>query len=123
MVGQVFPVNQEVIHRSAIGIAHHAVKDLAGFEASDFIGEDMVDEGFGLGALDEDFAHVRYVEHTHLLAHGLMLGDDAAVLDGHHEAGEGAHLGAKRHVCVIQTGFLQLIRFRHSFSIALDKWL
>ena len=110
VLGGELAIDEEVVHHAAVGIAHHPVQDLAGLEAADFVGEDPVDELLGLGAFDEDLAHMRDVEHADLLPDGVVLHGDGIVLDGHHEARKGAHLGLQRHVPVVQAGFLELGR-------------
>ena len=98
-------VYEEVVHRTAVRIAHHAVEYLAGLEAAaaDLIGKDVVDESLGLGALHKDLAHMGNVEHTHSLADGQVFLGNAAVLDGHNEACKGAHLGLQCYMRVIKT--------------------
>ena len=113
MVRLKLAVDEQVVHDASVGIKHHPVEDFAGSESADLIGEDMVDEALGVRAADEDLAHVGDVEHADLLPDGEMLGDDAGILDRHHEARKGTHLGAEGHVAVVQTGFEQ--GFFHSF--------
>ena len=54
--------------------------------------ENIVDEFFGIGTRYVNFAHMRYVKHTYVVAHSLVLFNDRCVLDRHHIACKGAHL-------------------------------
>ena len=110
VLGGELAIDEQVVHHAAFRIAHHPVEDLPGFEATDLVGEDPVDELLSLRAFDEDLAHMGDIEHADLLADGVVLHGDGVVLDGHHEAREGAHLGLQRHVPVVQAGFLELGR-------------
>ena len=58
----------------------------------------MIDKTLGLRPGDAHFAHVRHVEHTHGITHGVMLLDDASILDGHVETAKRAHERAQRHM-------------------------
>ena len=64
-------IDKQVVHTSSVGIAHDAVENLAVGGVGDVVGEDVVDELLGIGAADEDFAHVADVE------------DAAGVADSH----------------------------------------
>ena len=107
MIRQELPIDQKVVDDTAVGVAHHAVEDLAGLEAADVVGKDMVDESLGFRTFHKDLAHVGDIEHAHLLADGEVLLGNAVVLDRHHETGEGAHLGAQRDMPVIEAGLLE----------------
>ena len=67
------PVNQKVIHNSAVLAAHHPVKDLAGLESSDFICKYVVYKTFCIRSADENLSHVTYVEHPDLFPYGIVL--------------------------------------------------
>ena len=69
-------VYQQVVYSASVGIAHHAVEDLADGGVFHIVGEDVVHIPLGIGALDAYLTHVRYIEHTAVLAHGVMLLDD-----------------------------------------------
>ena len=109
MVGLEFLVYQEVVHGAAVRVAHHAVEDLSGDHSPYLVGKNMVHEGLCIGAFHEDFSHVGHVEHAHLPPYGIVFRHDAFVLDGHHESGEGAHLGSQGHVGIVQAGALQIL--------------
>ena len=51
-------------------------------------------------AVHVDLAHVRDVERAGIAPNGLVLLDDALVLDGHLVAGEGHHARAERDVAI-----------------------
>ena len=104
-----FTVHQEVVHSAAVFLAHHAVEHLSGLETADFVREDIIHEGLGLGTLDENLTHVGDVEHAHFTANGIVLLGDGTVLDRHHEAGEGAHLGSHGYVPFIETGLFEFL--------------
>ena len=87
-------VHEEVVYGAAIWVAHHAVEHLSGLESADFVGEDVVHEGFGIRAFNKDLSHVGDIEHAHVLPYGKVLRHYAGILDGHNEACEGTHLGA-----------------------------
>ena len=97
-------VHQQVIHGSSVGIEHHAIEHLAHLGTGDVVGEDIVDKFLGLGTSDAHLTHVRHVEHADGLAHGVVLGLDAIVLDGHVIACEWAHQRAQGHMLVVETG-------------------
>ena len=75
----------------------------------------MVYEGLCIRAAHEDFAHVRHIEHSHILPDGQVFLGDTGILDGHHETGEGAHLGSQGHVGVVQAGALQFPQGNFNF--------
>ena len=59
---QIFPfahgIHEQVIHAATVRVAHDAVVDFAVGCTGDVVGEDVVDKLLGIGAGDEDFAHV-----------------------------------------------------------------
>ena len=112
MVGQELPVYQEVVHGTAVRVAHHAVEHLAGLIAADVVGKDVVDKFLCLRAFHKNLAHVGHVEHAHMLPHRIVFYGDGTVLDGHDVACKGTHLGTQCHVGVVQTGF----EFFHTYK-------
>ena len=78
---QIFPfahsIYEQVIHAATVGVAHDAVVDFAVGRTGDVVGEDVVDKLLGIRATDEDFAHVRYVEHATGIAHCIVFFLDA----------------------------------------------
>ena len=112
-------VYQQVVHYSAVGVEHHAVQDIAVADFGDVVGEYVVDEAPGVGAFDVDLAHVADVEHAHALAHGVVLLDNAFVLDGHVKSGKGTHLCVKGQVQVVQTGRLVFVLFHGLVGLCL----
>ncbi len=97
-------VYQKVIYRAAIGIEHHAVGNFAGRERADIVGENVVDEFFGVGSGYLHFAHVGNVENAYMVAHGIVFADDVLVLDGHIKAAEGADKRSKADMLLIKAG-------------------
>ena len=110
-------VDDEVVDRAAVGVEHHPVQGLAGLSEGDVVGEDMIYEGFSPGAADEDFAHVGHIENSGFGADCHMFLGDAGILDGHIEAGEGAHLGAKRDMTVVQASQFKVFVHNVGFSV------
>ena len=109
MVFRRLTIDQQVIHHPTVGIAHHAVQDLTGLHPGYLIRKDMVYKSFCIRAGNEDFAHVRHIEHSHILPDGQVFLGDTGILDGHVEPGKGAHFGSKGHVAVMQTGNFQIL--------------
>ena len=97
-------VDEQVVDRTAVGVEHHAVEDLAVGHVADIICEDMVDEAFGVMAGHGYFSHVRHVKDSAGITHGAVLFFDAGILDRHIEAPEGAHQRAEGDVEVMETG-------------------
>lgn len=85
-------VDQQVVDGATVGVAHHAVEDLANGGSSYIVCEDMVDEALGVLTRDECLTHVGYIEYTAMLAHGVVLFDNRRVLDRHVEASKVARV-------------------------------
>ena len=102
-------VDEQVVDRAAVVVAHHAVEDLTVGGAGDVVDEDVVDVFFSLGAFDANLAHVADVENADVMAHCVVLLGDGAVLDGHIEASEGAHEGAELDMAVMQARLLKIV--------------
>ena len=66
------------------------------------------------GPARADLAHVGDVEHAAALAHGLVLGGDALVLDGHLPARERDQPGAGGDMLVVEGGAPQGLVFAHA---------
>ena len=99
-------IDEQVIDRAAVGVAHHPIVDLSDGRIGDIIGEDVLHVALCIGPCDAHFAHVRDIEDTAVLAHGVVLIGDVRVLNGHDESAEGRHQCAECHVAVIKAGFL-----------------
>ena len=101
----------EVVDDAAVLVAAQGVLRLARGDAVEVVGEAGVQEVLGAAAGDQRVAQVRHVEEADALTHGRVLGDDTAagVLDRHRPAAEVGHLGAERHVLVVQGGRLRLL--------------
>ena len=115
MVVLEFPVNEQVIDRSAVRVQHHSVKHLALLVSPYLIGENMVYEAFGVRSAYEYLAHVGDVEHSGSVAHCIVLLYDGAVLNRHNEACERTHLGSECQMLLIEAGFQKC--FFHIFGI------
>ena len=81
-------IDQQVVHYTAIFVAHHAIENLSGIHLGDVVRKDMVDVTLGIGTTYQDLAHVTDVKDATSLTYGLMLVDDARILDGHVETSE-----------------------------------
>ena len=99
-------IDEQVVHGAAVGVAHHTIIDLSYGRACDIVGEDVLDVALSVGACDAHFSHVRDVEDTAVLAHGVVLVGDVGVLNRHNETAERRHECAELHVAVIKAGFL-----------------
>ena len=97
-------VHEQVVDHSAALVEHHAVEALPVGRLTYVVGEDIVYEVCGVGAVHNHFSHVGYVEHAAGRAHGVVLFHYSAVLDGHVVAGEWAHLCAQRSVARMKAG-------------------
>ena len=116
-------VDEQVVDRSAVFVAHHAVEDFAIGGVLDVVGEDVVHVAFRVGTADDDFAHVADVEHTAVVAHGQVLVGDVGVLNGHVVAGKGSHEGSQGQVFVVKTGFLNFHICGFELFDLVDKFL
>ena len=88
-------VDQDVVHEAAVLVEQPGVMGLAEFQLLDGIGGDVIGQSGGFGAADLDLAHVADIEDAHGVAHGVVLVDDAGVLDGHVPAAEIDHPGTE----------------------------
>ena len=101
-------VDEQIVHRTAVRVEHHAIVDLSDGCSGNIVREDVLNVAFGIGTGDAHFAHVTDIEDTAMLAHGHVLVGDVRVLDGHDETAEGRHECAESHVAVIETGLFHL---------------
>ena len=56
-------IDYEVIHRAAVRPEHHSIYDTSVGQVCDIICKDMVHKTFRILAGNQDFAHMRHVEH------------------------------------------------------------
>ena len=80
---------------------------LADLQLCDGVGGDGVGESERIRAVDLDFTHVADVEQADVLAHGVVLFEDAGILDGHVPAAEVDHPGAQLTVRRVERGGLE----------------
>ena len=100
-------VDDEVVDDAALVIAEHGILDVAILHIGDVGGDDLLDVGDSVGALQAKLTHVGNIEQAGLFTHGHVLGNDAGgVLDGHQEAAEFDDLAAHVHMSLIKRGFL-----------------
>ena len=110
-------IDEQVVDHTSSRIAHDGVMRAARSEFGDIVGQEVVQEGFGLIARDENFPHVTDVEEPSVLTHGAVFFENARILNGHFPAREGDHAGAMRQVEVAQRGEAKL---RHSSYASKD---
>ena len=94
-------VDQDIVHEAAVFIKQAGVLRLPVLQFRDGVGGGEVHEFHGFRAANLDLAHVADVEHTYGFAHGMVLIDEARVLDGHVPAAEIDHLRARGAVHLI----------------------
>ncbi|MNE30390.1 hypothetical protein D3C80_1239010 [compost metagenome] len=109
-------VDDQVVDHPALGIQHDAVQRLPQLgQARHIVGQHPAQILSGLHAGDIDHSHVRDIEDPAVAAHLMMLLDLRTVVQRHVPAAEVDHLGAKRHVQVVEGGALSHgISFRAS---------
>ena len=98
------PVGNEVVDDATVFIQEQGVLPLADGERGEVVGEESIEPVQSPGSLDLELAHVGNVEDPHRVSHGLMLGDDALVLDRHFPAGERHDAGAEGEMAVVEGG-------------------
>ena len=101
-------VDEQVVDRSTVLVAHHAVEDLPYWGTSHIIGEDMLHIALGILAAHRYLSHVRDIEESHLLSDCMMLWGNACILieQRHVKASERHHRRTKRHMLVVQARHL-----------------
>ena len=95
-------VDDQVVDDPAVLVRQERVLRLPRRDPVEVVREEALQEGGRLRPLDLDLAHVRDVEDAGVRADGLVLLDDALVLDGHLPAGERNHPSPERNVPVVQ---------------------
>ena len=83
------PVDVGVIDDAAVVVAEERVVAAAFIQRRDVVGHGAAHRARGIGAGDEEAAHVRDIEDAGAVSDGVVLFDDAPVLDGHRPSGEG----------------------------------
>ena len=101
-LGQMDLVDQHVVEHAAGLVANERVAHLPGRHVVDAAGEHRIEKRGGVGAVDDQPAHVRDVEQPDGPPRGLVLVDDRPVLHGHRPAGEVDHPAAVGDVPVVQ---------------------
>ena len=84
-------VNQQVVNSTTVRIEHHAILDAANLHLGDVVGEDVVHKLLSLGTSDANLAHVRHIKDAYVVAHCIVLLNDALVLNGHIKTAKGSH--------------------------------
>jgi hypothetical protein len=96
-------VYEDVVDGAAVGVAQQRVARLPLSQQGYVAGGDVLQKFQRVRAFHNDLAHVVDVEQPGVAAHGGVLFQRAAVLDGHLPSGKGHHARAQRDV-----GFVQL---------------
>ena len=113
-------IDDQVVDRAAIFLAHLAVHGMPRFDRRDIVGEQSLQVSLGPGALDPHPPHVRDVEQTGRPADGEVLIADRAVLLGHLPTAEVDHAPTERDVSVVEWRALQGAIRRQPFR--LSRW-
>ena len=103
------PMDQQVVHESAVGIQQPRILRLAVLQSGRPIRTERIDQLDGLRPPNLDLAHVADIEKADPLAHREVLGDDARVFDGHIPSAEIDHPRARIPMNRIQRSLLERI--------------
>ena len=87
-------VDQDVVDETAVLVEQPGIVRLADLQLRGGVGRDVIDQLQRFRPANFDLAHVADVEQAHALAHGVVLIDDAGVVDRHVPAAEIDHLRA-----------------------------
>jgi len=109
-------VDQDIVYEPAVLVEQPGVARLAGLQVVDGVGGDEIGELGGFEAVDFDLAHVADIEKADGAAHGVVLIDDAGVLDGHVPSAEIHHLGSQGPMNGIERSGLERGRGGHANS-------
>ncbi len=105
--GFIEEINDQVVDHPTVGVQHRRVQRLARrLELVDRIGEQVAQELARARAAQVDHGHVADVEHAGVGAHGVVLLDLRAIVEGHVPAAEVHHPGAQGAVAVVEDGLL-----------------
>lgn len=113
-------VNEEIVHDSSVFVEHKSITDVSVGHRSDIVAYEIVDALHSVLALDNEFAHMRNVEHTYVVSDRVMFGDNAGfVLYRKKIARKFDYLSAVLYVIFIQRCFFDFhIAFSERFIIA-----
>ena len=86
-------IHQQVVHRTTILVAHHAIKDLSCRHTCYVVRKDMVHIALRILALYRHLAHVRHIKQPHMLtdSHVLWCYSRILVKEGHVKSAELHH--------------------------------
>lgn len=102
-------VEDEIINDATMLIQHQRVVTLARLQISDAIRQLPIQPSTRLCAFDENLSHVGNIKHPAGTARGLMLGDNARILNGHPPTGEANHPGTQGFVFRLERRFEQAV--------------
>ncbi|KXK14310.1 MAG: hypothetical protein UZ18_ATM001001758 [Armatimonadetes bacterium OLB18] len=96
------PVENDVVDASAAIVGQERVLPCPVPQFRDVVGGDPLDELECALPSQFEAGHVAHVEHPRAVSNRQSLGDDALILDGHVEPGEGNHLPAEGDVRTVE---------------------
>ena len=97
-------VQDHIVDKGAVRREHGAVVCLAGLQLPRVVHEQVLQRVQRTGPTKLDAAHVRDIKNAHGVAHGMVLGDKAAILHRHLPTAKIDHLRAERLVHRKQAG-------------------
>ena len=110
-------VDEHVINRAAVLIAHDGITAPAGSHGSHIVGDELLDIVICAAADDIDLAHMGYVKKPCALAHRLALFENAGfILNGQCPSAEIDHLAAERDMTLKQRSLFKLIKIFHLYT-------
>ena len=112
-------IHEQVIYRSTILIAHHAIENLSRFHSPNIVGKDMINVCLGIWSLDSHLTHVRHVEHATGSSNSLVLVLDVGILDRHVESAKWTDQCSKSNMLVVKT---RSFIFFHSLYILIFNY-
>jgi hypothetical protein len=99
-------VDQEIIHDTAIWVAHGAIHDLPGAQRFDIVGDRVAHEILGIRAGDHELAHMGEIEQPDRLTDTFMFFGNGMVLNRHIVAGEFDNLSPELLMDIVKRRFL-----------------
>jgi hypothetical protein len=110
------PINDQVINNAATLVQQKGVLARPDIELVDVICEHGVEPFARAGSLQNQLSHVRNIEDSGMISHGLMFLDDARVLHRHEPPGERNHSGAEPNVFFVKR-CLPRLNFAHASKL------
>ena len=105
----VYFVDDQVVHRATVFVAHGAVAGFSVLHDRVVVGQQVVQVGHRVGALHQDLAHVGDIKQAAGCANRHVLLDHARlILDRQNVSAEFHHFSSAFYVFVVQRGFLSI---------------